>query len=231
MTRNVAAIRKQASWQVRARLDHASRAAVIKKLAKGASILDVGCGNASVSLIKNFRRDLNCFGIDIIDYCISDIDKRLMEKYVVCSPESFAAQIRAFDREFDLVLSAHNLEHCNHPTDVLAAMMGRVTPGGLLYLAFPSEASVHLPKRGGCLNFYDDPTHRTVPRFERVMNTVREARFELLRALPRNRGNYYIGWMVGALQEPASFLQNRVLSYTWNYWGFESVIIARRTAR
>jgi ubiquinone/menaquinone biosynthesis C-methylase UbiE len=221
--------RKKLSWQARARLDRASKASLIRSLPKDSAILDVGCGNESATMIRNYRKDLRLFGIDIGDYMITDADKALMETYIVCPPEEFADGILSFDREFDVVLSSHNLEHCIDPKQALDSMARVVAPGGRIYLSFPSEASVRLPSRDGCLNFYDDPTHRTVLNFDELLEMLQARDFRILLAVRRNRGNARIGWCIGALQEPWSYLSGKVRSYTWNFWGFESVILARRS--
>jgi SAM-dependent methyltransferase len=222
--------RKRIGWRVRSWLDRGSKARIIASLPRGASVLDVGCGNESASEIMNHGGDLRLSGIDVGDYCITPADKALMD-YRLCPPAAFAEGILAFGTAFDLVLSAHNLEHCDDPDKVLGAMCTVVRPGGRLFLSFPSEASVDLPSRGGCLNFHDDPTHQTLPGFDRIVAELRARGFTVDLAVRRNRGNFRIGWCIGAVQEPWSRLSGRVQTYTWQFWGFESVIIARRAAR
>ena len=34
---------------------------------------------------------------------------------------------------------------------------------GKIYLSFPSVKTLNFPKRLGCLNYYDDPTHKDLP--------------------------------------------------------------------
>jgi SAM-dependent methyltransferase len=223
--------RRKLGWTIRARVDRASKPRVIASLGPGASVLDVGCGNESASWIKNCRPDLRLFGIDVEDYAITEADKSLMEQYRVCSREDFARGISSTGREFDLVLSSHNLEHCHEPDQVLASMCSVVRPGGRLYLSFPSEASVRLPSREGCLNFFDDPSHRTVLDFDGLAHRLRSSSFRIDLAVRRNRGTLGIGWVLGALQEPWSVATHRVRSYTWTFWGFESVFVATRLAR
>ena len=220
--------RRKLSWELRARLDRASKASLIRSLPSGATVLDVGCGNSSPSVIKNFREDLKYSGADIGDYMITSVDKGLMEQYVVSPPAKFADAIRAFDQEFDLVLSSHNLEHCNDSEGVLNAMCNVVKRGGYIHLSFPSAASVNLPSRDGCLNFYDDPTHKTVLNFDHLVGQLSYRHFQVIRAVRRNRGTWWLGWLIGALQEPWSYASDKVRSYTWCFWGFESIIVARR---
>jgi SAM-dependent methyltransferase len=215
-------------WRAKAGLDPVGRPGIILGLPRSASVLDVGCGNRSASAIKRVRNDLKYFGLDIQDYMITDEDTSVMEAYVVCPPEQFAGGILSFRREFDLVLSSHNLEHCYEPDKVLEAMMQVVRPGGCLYLAFPSEASLRLPSRDGCLNFHDDPTHRNVLCYDQVIGDLLARNFKIVHAVRRNRGRMGLGWWIGAMQEPWSRFSGRVRSYTWYFWGFESVIIVKK---
>lgn len=222
------AIRAKLKWRIRASLDRSSSACILRYLPLGASILDVGCGNGSASRIKSIREDLRYCGIDITGYMISDANKALMDSYFLFRPEQFAAGILSIGRTFDAVLSNHNLEHCNEPMEVLESMTRAVKPGGHLYLAFPSEASVNLPSRTGCLNFHDDPSHQTVLDFDDLIDTLTSMEFQISRAVRRNHGTAGIGWLLGALLEPWSYLSGKVLPFTWYFWGFESVIVARR---
>ncbi|MEM3334256.1 MAG: methyltransferase domain-containing protein [Thermoplasmata archaeon] len=43
------------------------------------------------------------------------------------------------NQEYDAVISAHNLEHCNDRYGTLEAMLKVIKVGGKLYLSFPSK--------------------------------------------------------------------------------------------
>ena len=101
-----------------------------------------------------------------------------------------------------------------------------LAPGGRLYLSFPSEASAGFPSRGGCLNFFDDPTHNTIPNFDRVRQALGEGGLTIEFAARRYRP--LVKLLQGLLLEPLSRAKNRVLPGTWALYGFESVIWARR---
>src|SRR5262249_47466599 len=121
-------------------------------LPRGARILDVGCGNDSPAQVKALRPDLWYIGLDIGDYNQTK-PTSVANEYIITDPERFADRIRGFEAGVDAVLSAHNLEHCNHPDEVVTAMLLALRPGGRLYLSFPCERSVHFPRRKGTLNF------------------------------------------------------------------------------
>ena len=213
---------------LRAGLDPAGKFNFLRSLPPGARLLDVGCGNKSATLYKGYRPDLEYVGIDIADYNITTADKEVMDRHVVCAPEQFADGIRSLEGGFDAVLSSHNLEHCLDPASVMDAMCGVLRPGGRLYLAFPSEASTGFPSREGSLNFHDDPTHINLFQFDALVSEVTSRGLQVERTVRRNRGRLGLPFLLGAIQEPWSRRAGKVLRGTWYYWGFESVIVARR---
>lgn len=141
---------------------------------KGATILDVGCGNSSPMRVKLAVHNGYYVGIDIADYNNTETTLAYADEYLLFEPEHFAEGIAGLNKKFDAVLSCHNIEHCNQPEKTLAAMCGRLKKGGRLYLSFPSEASVSFPSRKGTLNFYDDSTHRWLPKFDNIIHLLQE---------------------------------------------------------
>ena len=149
-------------------------------------------------------------------------------EYVVCSPDDFATRIEDYSNSMDAVISSHNLEHCNDPGAVLRAMIHALKPGGMIYLAFPCEASVNFPKRGGCLNFFDDSTHAEVPNWSRTLQTLSEQGCDFVYVAKRYRP--FPLWLKGLILEPASYFRKHVAAHgaTWALYGFESIIWARK---
>jgi SAM-dependent methyltransferase len=194
-------------------------------LPPGARILDVGCGNNSPAHIKSLRPDLWYIGLDIGDYNQTE-STHIANEYILTKPEEFADRIGDFQDSVDAVISAHNLEHCNHPNRVVTAMLSALRPDGRLYLSFPCEQSVHFPRREGTLNFYDDETHRRTPQWSAVMDAIRDAGLEVDYAAQRSRS--LVMALLGLASEPISFVRGRVMRGTWDLYGFESVIWASR---
>ena len=128
---------------------------------------------------------------------------------------------------FDAVVSSHNIEHCNDPANVLTAILHTVKPGGRIFLAFPCEESVHFPSRRGTLNFFDDPTHLVLPTYASILRKIEEEDFAIDVAVKRYRPVYH--FLRGALVEPLSALQRRVMYGTWALYGFETIIWATRS--
>jgi SAM-dependent methyltransferase len=214
-------------------VDNAGKTAFLKQLPQNPSLLDVGCGNNSLTSCKGVRKDILYHGIDVADYNITEHEKAQMDQYIISSPEGFSDSIRSLGTKFDAIISAHNIEHCNDPEAVLFAMGAVLKPGGMIFLSFPSEESIHFPSRKGTLNFFDDPTHQTVPNFNQIKSTLVQNGFIIQKAIKRNPGRLYLPRILGWIIEPISRRLNKVIfansiNLTWYFWGFESIIWAKK---
>jgi SAM-dependent methyltransferase len=210
-------------------LKRRGKAAFLRSIAPHSAVLDVGCGNDSPVRFKSVRPDVLYVGVDVGDYNHTASPTLVADDYVLTSPELFAQTIASFSGKFDVVVSAHNLEHCNEPDRVLQAMVVALTQGGRIYLAFPCEASVHFPRRtGGCLNFNDDGTHRVPPNFDSVRESLISQGMRIDFAARRYRPALLFS--IGLLLEPLAALFARTMpgGTTWALYGFESIIWATR---
>jgi len=218
--------RKRLTSWAKTQVSPYSKFAFISKCRPGSRLFDVGCGNGSPSYTKSLRPDIYYVGLDVMDLGHAADPRTVADEYMITTPELFAARVAERHDEFDDVISAHNLEHCSQPVEVLRAMTRALRRGGRLMLAFPSAASVRFPSRAGCLNFYDDPTHSEVPDFASVIGILRDEGMEITFSARRYRP--LLKLIGGAMLEPISRMRRRVLWGTWALWGFESVIWARR---
>lgn len=197
----------------------------LSKLSVNSSILDVGCGNNSPFLTKQILPNCNYTGIDIGDY--NQTKPLLADKYIVTTPQDFSTEIKKLSASFDAVISSHNLEHCDDRKSTLEAMLSALKIGGMLFLSFPCEQSINFPKRGGTLNYYDDSTHKfSPPNFIETINSIKDKGFEIEYA-ERNYSPVILR-LIGFVCEPLSKIRNRNMTGTWEYYGFESIIIAKR---
>lgn len=202
--------------------------AFLQSLAPDAKVLDVGCGNNSPRDARVLRPDLEYTGLDVADYNQHD-PLRYADSYLLVSAAGFADAIAAHRGRMDAVVSSHNLEHCDDPAAVLAAMAAALRPGGRLFLAFPCEDSVRFPRRRGSLNFFDDATHQAVPSWSGVLNALRGCG-----VLPVYASRRYRPWLLavtGLVLEPLGWLLgcNMPAGATWALYGFETIIWGRRT--
>ena len=191
-------------------------------------LLDVGCGNESPLNTKLQRPDIVYYGLDVGDYN-QQVPGRHADRYILTAPENFASEIEGMKNTFDAVVSSQNIEHCNEPERVLAAMLQSLKAGGVLYLSFPCEASTAFPTRYGTLNFYDDLSHVNMPNFDRIVDTIIANGFRIEFMARRYRP--FLGFLLGLLLEPFGRMLKRNMPYaaSWMLYGYESVIWAVRS--
>jgi hypothetical protein len=122
------------------------------------------------------------------------------------------------------------LEHCNDREETFNGIVKILKHGGNLFVSFPTKDSINFPSRKGTLNYYDDSTHKyNPPDFYKIISTLKENNFDIIFSSSSYKPLLY--FLIGLLLEPLSKITNRVLfnSYgTWSYWGFESIIWARK---
>ncbi len=195
-------------------------------IGKKVKILDVGCGNKSPEATKKIVSDCYYVGVDVGDYNQTTDSIKLADEYHIFSPADFANGITTLPNDFDLVMSSHNIEHCNEPEKVIKVMCEKLLKGGILYMSFPNSDSVNFPHREGTLNFYDDPTHVYVPDFDKIQVLLKSEGMKIIKAIKSYKPRLH--WCVGLINEPISRIKNKILRGTWDFWGFETIIIAEK---
>jgi SAM-dependent methyltransferase len=168
---------------------------------------------------------INYTGLDIGDY--NQEKPILADEYLITCPENFAYEIEKRPSHYDSILSSHNIEHCLDRKRTLIAMMRALRPGGRLYIAFPSSRSIDFPRRQGTLNYYDDSTHIDVPPdFDEYLALLSAEGFSIDYSTKRYRP--IIMRILGFINERRSKNSGIVMTGTWEYYGFESIIWARK---
>lgn len=197
----------------------------LSKLNPQSKILDVGCGNNSPFRVKQIIPNCEYTGIDIGDY--NQFKPNLADNYIVVSSNNFTNKISKLSNSFDAVLSSHNLEHCDDRDGTFKAMLSSLKIGGQIFISFPCEESIKFPKRYGTLNYFDDDTHKfSPPNFSKLIEDLKISNFEVVFSTKRYKPP--ILWIMGLLLEPLSAHQKKVLRGTWEYYGFESIIWAKK---
>ena len=210
---------------VRVILEPKGKVAFVKKMQRGSSVLDVGCGNNSASLFKLINPQIKYTGIDIADYNLNLNDKGLMDEYIITTPEEFHNAIQNSGK-FDYIVCSHNLEHCNNWRTVVNSMCSVVKPGGEIFISTPSIKTLKFPSRRGTLNFLDDSTHNEIVDFEELSNIIKSFGFKI--TYIRISDKPLLLYLVGLFNEIPSRIKNRVLRGTWAYWGFEAKLWAKK---
>ena len=191
------------------------------------TVLDVGCSNNFFKLIA-INPKSNFYAIDINNPIRSPLFKH--KKFYKSSSKHFASDILNINETFDYVVSSHNLEHCEEPIHTLKALCSVVKVGGSIFLSFPSIDSLNFPSRDGTLNFFDDPTHLNNPLdYDQICQTLLENNFSILYS-SKNYQPFFL-YFLGLILEPVSRFTKRVLPGTWAFYGFETIIHAKKNSR
>lgn len=115
-------------------------------LARGAKVLEVGCGRGD--LLKEFHAlGFDCRGLDASDHCA----RNMPELKVVCadlSKERFPYD----DNSFDIIYHKSVLEHFNSPDHIMKETARVLRPGGRVIVLTPDWVSQMKV-------FYEDFTH------------------------------------------------------------------------
>lgn len=191
----------------------------------GARTLDVGCGNDAAFNIKSRFPNLYYIGIDIGEY--NQTKPNLADENIIVPSDDFHNGIKRVGNNIDMVISSHNLEHCDDTFATLTSMLEVLKENGVIYLAFPCESSINFPSRKVTLNYFDDKTHQNnPPNFTKVKQLLADHDCEIV--FESKSYKPIILWIIGAIQEPFSRLFGKNMQGTWAYYGFESIIWAKK---
>src|ERR1039457_228261 len=81
-----------------------------------------------------------------------------------------------------MIVMSHVIEHLHNGDKVIASLLSKLKKGGIIYLEFPSERSVHFPSKRETLNFYDDPTHCRIFSIKEVSELLTQNHLNVLSA-------------------------------------------------
>ena len=193
---------------------------------EGKEILDIGCGVDSVRKLKVMAPKAQFDGVDIEEYQMSEAGKRAMRAYHIVSPQNFWTHI-AQGPSYDAMVLSHVIEHLDKPKEFLDMLLTKLKPGGGIYISTPCMQSIHfMSLRRGCLNFYDDPTHKAPMPLIAWADAISPA-FQASKKVARNYGHplvFVLGWVF----MPWVWLTRRKMPWMWYAKGFETVVVIRR---
>jgi SAM-dependent methyltransferase len=199
----------------------------VSKLDKNDKLLDVGCGNNSPQRYKNINKNIFYYGIDVTEHNQNPgVISKYADSMVYSESSVFHEAINKTESDFSMVISSHNIEHCEEPNLVIDSMCNCLKSNGILYISFPCEESINFPSRLGTLNFYDDPTHIHMPIFKEILSRIIKNNLRIL--IKQKRRRFFPLAILGFFRERLSNKKRKVYRGTWDYWGFESVIVAKK---
>jgi SAM-dependent methyltransferase len=193
------------------------------------TLLDVGCGFDSPSTTKRYFTHCKYYGVDRDTGSISEANLRLMERFirVDLDTESLSAVPDGF---FDVVMLSHIIEHLHHGLRVLSDLVGKLKPGGVIYIEYPGLRSFAAPhaRRSGCSHFCDDTTHVRAYAMHDIINVLLDHRLEIVKAGTRRDPTRL-------LLTPAAFALGILRGapwgrQLWDFFGFSEYVYARRRA-
>lgn len=194
-------------------------------------ILDIGCGNNSPSLTKRWFPECHYTGADIRRYNNSDASMAAMDEFFPLNSDGTGYEAIP-QASYDLVILNHVLEHMVKPLQTVAALCGKLKPGGYLWIAFPSVRSLGLPSSvDETLQFCDDPTHIYLPDMVEVTNTLLA---NGVRVLDAGRSREGLLTSAGDLLKFAKRLALKMLTGRfsgrglWYLLGFEDHVLGQR---
>ena len=140
--------------------------------------------------------------------------------------DRFHQEIDRINGNFDLIISLHNIEHCNNPEKTFKSMMNKLKIGGFMYIVTPSLNSINFPSRKGGLCFYDDPTHKKPVDLENFYKIFLKTKIELLFFEKSYKPKFYL--IIVYFVEFLSVFKNKILFSSYEYWGFEQIIAFKK---
>src|ERR1019366_3613042 len=148
--------------------------------AKPIKVLDIGCGNHSPTITKRWLPNATYHGADIQYLNLDERDKKNLDQFYLLTPDG-GGYDKIPDGQFDYVIIYHVIEHIRDQSAAIRVISGKLKPGGVIWVAFPSVRSLELPSAVGTLNFCDDDTHIRVCDVKDVANWLLENNVKVLK--------------------------------------------------
>lgn len=152
-----------------------------------ALILDVGCGNHSSRLAKTYFPLCRYHGVDKQRWNWNADDDKWTDRMYEIDLEQTGSLVQVPDGQYDAVICSHVLEHLSNPYAVVLDLARKAKAGGVVYVEVPSERSLRLPRAcsgwwgiHGCLNFYDDDSHKTFVKLDEVASILENNGFRVV---------------------------------------------------
>jgi SAM-dependent methyltransferase len=128
---------------------------IAEVLPKSGSVCDLGCGDGST--LKRFKElGFDDTGVEP-DPCSRELAADSELNVLLGTAEMLPHELG--DRQFDLVIMRHSLEHCIDPGVALANAYRLTREGGYIYCEVPNCGCVHFETLTICSETFDSPRH------------------------------------------------------------------------
>ena len=145
--------------------------------------LDIGCGNHSVHKFRKiFGSSWNYSGIDISRDNYNERDLEEINDLKIADLEKKSILELFSQEKFDAIYFTQVIEHVNNGYDICKNLRNLQKVDGILYVETPSTISLSLPSRPLTLNFHDDTTHKALYPIERIVSTLEENGYRVIKA-------------------------------------------------
>lgn len=196
-------------------------------LNKDLLILDVGAGSHSASITKKWLPACHYTGIDISkSYNNDEADFKAMDEFIEMDLTKLNFE-KIPENKYDMIVMSHVIEHLHNGDKVIAGLLSKLKKGGIIYLEFPSERSVHFPSKRETLNFYDDPTHCRIFSIKEVSELLTQNHLNVLSAGVRRQ-------LINIILMPFKIVyQSITKGYVrggvyWDFYGFADYVVAKK---
>ncbi|HOP50241.1 MAG TPA: class I SAM-dependent methyltransferase [Ignavibacteriales bacterium] len=193
---------------------------------KSFKLLDVGCGNHSPKVTKNYFPNCEYYGIDKQLYNLNNEDLSLMKKFYnfELTPENLK---EIPDNFFDVIIMNHIIEHLQNGLEILSILTKKLKSSGYLYIEYPSPKSLTLPSLNGTLHFCDDPTHVKLYHLIDIVNTLLDNNLKIIKAGTRRDK---VGILLFPIIIIVKLLRKEVLAGQgiWDILGFAEFVYAQK---
>ena len=200
-----------------------------------ARILDISCGNHNATIIKRHFPECYYHGAHCHHWKLNERDKEMTDEFFHVDLEQNPDDLTVIeDGHYDAVICSHVLEHLTDPYRALRDIITKLALGGVLYIEVPSARSACLPraKHGwygvrGCLNFKDDPTHRTLVDLVNVRRLLRQYGLQVGEIRPRRLWRRVLFL---PLYASVGFILRGYIpaSVVWDVSGFAEILIGKK---
>lgn len=208
------------------------RTAFFKSLPTHAKILDVGAGDGTLAVYKDWplfkRPDIKMYALSL---SVGD-SFHLYEGFEI---KDFEVDQDIFPGlMFDAINCAHFIEHMSDPKPAIEFMASRLRPGGRLYLEWPHPLTKKLPSRHSIIakgfpistfNFADDNTHVETWPAQTLLSLLESNGLRL-----EGGGRVYLPWVAKELRDHsrANGSETGMTLAAWAAFGWAQYMILNR---